>query len=158
MVFTALTYHFNTLLQDVKCVSAFKLARCHQGAKQVEFLPHDDNRVFRVITVQASSLKTKLVQGNPWSMKIMHCTFRMWTRTKAMARRLGVPTEGHMGRVAPGISRPSPGDLFRQAKLLLISAWASYQAHGRKPKLQGGAGRCLSSSSEPSSSFALPVH
>lgn len=41
MVFTALTYHFNTLLQDVKCVSGFKLAGFHQDAKLVEFCSLD---------------------------------------------------------------------------------------------------------------------
>lgn len=66
MVFTALTYHFNTLLQDVKCVSGFKLAGFHQDAKLVELCSLDDNlRVTLALTVQASSLRTKLIRGNP---------------------------------------------------------------------------------------------
>ncbi|CAN6299076.1 unnamed protein product [Urochloa humidicola] len=53
------------ILRREMCFS-FKLARCYQDAKPVESRSHEDSpRVISVLTVWASSLKTKLIRGDP---------------------------------------------------------------------------------------------
>ncbi|KAJ1295151.1 hypothetical protein BS78_01G201800 [Paspalum vaginatum] len=64
---------------------------------------------------------------------------------------LGLSMKGHLGRVAPGISRPSPGDLFHQGSIVSGDLHEPL-ARGRKPKLQGCADLVTLN---PSSSFVL---